>query len=51
VEFSQGFTEYHNKPQIISELKAAITVKLMEIARVECLRVIEDFAGNAQVCL
>ena len=35
---------YENNPQTIGELKAAITAKIKEIPKEECVRVIDNFA-------
>jgi hypothetical protein len=40
---------YENNPQTIGELKAAI--KIREIPKEECVRVIDNFARRMQVCL
>ena len=42
---------YENNPQAIGELKAAITGKIRQIPKEECMRVIENFARCVQVCL
>jgi hypothetical protein len=42
---------YENNPQTIGELKAAITAKIREIPKEECVRVIDNFARRMQVCL
>ena len=42
---------YRKKPQTIGELKAAITGKIIEIPKEECVRVIDNFARCMQVCL
>ena len=43
---------YDNIPQTIGELKAAITEKIRQIPKKECVRVIENFARRmVQVCL
>ena len=42
---------YRKKPQTIGELKAAITGKIIEIPKEECVRVIDNFARRLQVCL
>jgi hypothetical protein len=38
---------YENNPQTIGELKAAITAKIREIPKEECVRVIDNFARRA----
>ena len=35
---------YQNNPQMIGELKVAITAKISEIPKEECVRVIDNFA-------
>jgi len=42
---------YGNNPQIIHDLKAAITAAIRAIPREECGRVIENFAHRIQMCL
>ena len=42
---------YENNPETICELKAAITAKIREIPKEECVRVIDNFARCMQVCL
>ena len=42
---------YQNNPQTIGELKAAIAAKIREIPREECVRVIDNFVQQMQVCL
>jgi hypothetical protein len=42
---------YVNNPQTIGELKAAITEKIREIPKEECVRVIDNFARRMQVFL
>ena len=42
---------YENNPQTIGELKAAITGKIRQIPKEECVRVIDNFARRLQVCL
>jgi hypothetical protein len=42
---------HENNPQTIGELKAAITAKIREIPKEECVRVIDNFAWRMQVCL
>ena len=42
---------YENNPQTIGELKAAITGKIRQIPKEECMRVIDNFARRVQVCL
>jgi hypothetical protein len=42
---------YENNPQTIGELKTAITAKIREIPKEECVRVIDNFARRMQVCL
>ena len=42
---------YENNPQTIGELKAAITGKIKQIPKEECVRVIDNFARRLQVCL
>jgi hypothetical protein len=42
---------YVNNPQTIGELKAAITAKIRQIPKEECVRVIDNFARRMQVCL
>ena len=42
---------YENNPQTIGELKAAITAKIKEIPKEECVRVIDNFARRMQVRL
>ena len=42
---------YENNPQTIGELKAAITGKIRQIPKEECVRVIDNFARRVQVCL
>jgi hypothetical protein len=37
---------YENNPQTIGELKAAITAKIREIPKDECVRVIDNFARH-----
>ena len=39
---------YENNPQTIGELKAAITAKIREIPKDECVRVIDNFARRMQ---
>ena len=41
---------YRNNPQIIQELKQAITFQIRQIPREECARVIENFARRLEVC-
>ena len=41
---------YENNPQTIGELKAAITGKIRQIPKEECVRVIDNFARHVQVC-
>ena len=43
--------EIENNPQTICELKAAITGKIRQIPKEECVRVIDNIAGRMQVCL
>jgi hypothetical protein len=42
---------YENNPQTIGELKEAITAKIREIPKEECVRVIDNFARRMQVYL
>ena len=42
---------HEKNPQTIGELKAAITAKIREIPKEECVRVIDNFARRMQVCL
>jgi len=42
---------YQYNPQTTGELMAAITAKISEILREECVQVIENFARHMQVCL
>ena len=42
---------YTNNPQTIPNLKAAIAAKIRAIPREECVRVIQNFASQVQVCL
>jgi hypothetical protein len=42
---------YENNPQTIGELKAAITAKIRDFPKEECVRVIDNFARRMQVCL
>ena len=42
---------YENNPQTIGQLKAAITGKIRQIPKEECVRVIDNFAQRVQVCL
>ena len=42
---------YENNPLTIGELKAAITGKISQIPKEECVRVIDNFARHVQVCL
>ena len=42
---------YENNPQAIGELKAAITGKIRQIPKEECVRVIDNFVRRVQVCL
>ena len=42
---------YENNPERIGELKAAITGKIRQIPKEECVRVIDNFAQRVQVCL
>ena len=42
---------YENNPQTIGELKAAITGKIRQIPKEECVRVIDNFKRDVQVCL
>lgn len=42
---------YRDNPQTIPELKQAITRKIRAIPKEECVRVIDNFARRAQVCL
>ena len=42
---------YENNLQTIGELKAAITRKIRQIPKEECVRVIDNFARRGQVCL
>ena len=39
---------YENNPQTIGELKAAITGKIRQIPKEECVRVIDNVAFNAE---
>ena len=41
---------YENNPQTIGELKAAITGKIRQIPKEECVRVIDNFARRVRVC-
>ena len=41
---------HENNPQTIGELKAAITGKIRQIPKEECVRVIDNFARRLQVC-
>ena len=42
---------YQGNPQTIEELKTAITAKIRAIPKEECVKVIENFATQVQVCL
>ena len=42
---------YENNPQTIGELKAAITGRIRQIPKEECVSVIDNFARREQVCL
>jgi len=42
---------YENNPQTIGELKAAITGKIRQIPKEECVRVTDNSARRVQVCL
>ena len=42
---------YDNCPQSIGELKVAITQMIHAIRKEECVRVIDNFARQLQVCL
>ena len=42
---------YENRPQSIAELKVAITQKIHAIRKEECVRVIDNFAHQLEVCL
>ena len=42
---------YENNPQTICELKVAISGKIRQIPKEECVRVIDNFARRVQVCL
>ena len=42
---------YENNSQTIGELKAAITGKIRQIPKEECVRVGDNFARRLQVCL
>ena len=42
---------YENNPQTTGELTAAITGKIRQIPKDECVRVIDNFARRVQVCL
>ena len=42
---------YENNPQTIGELKAAMSGKIRQITKEECVRVIENFARRVQVYL
>jgi len=52
--YPRGYLEnrvYGNNPQIIPDLKAAITAAIRAIPREEYGRVIENFARRIQMCL
>lgn len=42
---------YQNNPETIGELKAALTVKIREISKEECIWIIDNFARHLQICL
>ena len=42
---------YKNNAQTIGELKAAITGKIRQIPKEECVKVIDNYARRVQVCL
>ena len=42
---------YENHPQSTAALKVAVTQKICAIRKEECVRVIDNFARQLQVCL
>ena len=42
---------YENNPQTIGELKAAITGKIRQIPKEECVSVVANFAGSVPLTL
>ena len=42
---------HENRPQSIAELKVAITQKICAVRNEECVRLIDNFTRQLQVCL